>query len=81
MLELGAMSDDAHRAVALLADRFDIRLIAVGAPAYGGEDVDSIEGALPLLADLGEGDAVLIKASRAAGLERLAARLSDGGAW
>jgi UDP-N-acetylmuramoyl-tripeptide--D-alanyl-D-alanine ligase len=79
MLELGAMSAEAHAGIGLLADRLRIRLIAVAAPAYGAEDVDSIEDALLLLADLADGDAVLIKASRAAGLERLAARLSEGG--
>ena len=81
MLELGAVSDDAHGAVRLFADRFEIRLIAVAAPAYGAEDVDSIDDALALLEDVGEGDAVLIKASRAAGLERLAARLAEGATW
>ena len=81
MLELGTVSDNAHGAVRLFAERFGIRLIAVNAPAYGAEDVDSIDGAVTLLEDIGEGDAVLVKASRAAGLERLAARLSGGAAW
>ena len=81
MLELGAMSDEAHRGVAMIADRFRIRVISVAAPAYGAEDVDSIEEALALLADVGEGDAVLVKASRAAGLERLAASLTEGATW
>ena len=81
MLELGAVSDDAHGAVRLFADRSGIRLIAVAAPAYGGEDVDTIEEALALVTDLSEGDAVLVKASRAAGLERVAARLAEGGTW
>jgi UDP-N-acetylmuramyl pentapeptide synthase len=54
----------------------------VGAPEYGAdEEVDSVDEALGLIADLGDGDAVLVKASRAAGLERLAARLSEGGTW
>ena len=81
MLELGAVSDDAHGAVRLFAGRSGIRLIAVAAPAYGGEDVDTIEEALALVTDLSEGDAVLVKASRAAGLERVAARLAEGGTW
>jgi UDP-N-acetylmuramoyl-tripeptide--D-alanyl-D-alanine ligase len=82
MLELGALSEEAHRGVTLLADRLRIRLVAVDAPAYGaGENVRSVEEALGLLADVGEGDAVLVKASRAAGLERLAARLTEGAAW
>jgi len=79
MLELGAMSDEAHRDVTHLADRLRVRLIAVDAPAYGAaEHVDSIEEALASLEGLGDGDAVLVKASRAAGLERLAAQLTEG---
>lgn len=82
MLELGAMSDDGHRDVAARADQLRIRLIAVAAPEYGAtENVDSIEEALTLLEGLGDGDAVLVKASRAAGLERLAAKLAGGGEW
>jgi UDP-N-acetylmuramoyl-tripeptide--D-alanyl-D-alanine ligase len=81
MLELGAVSDDAHGATGLLAERLGIHVIAVNASAYRGEDVASIDDALTLLGDLGEGDAVLVKASRAAGFERLAARLSEGTAW
>jgi UDP-N-acetylmuramoyl-tripeptide--D-alanyl-D-alanine ligase len=78
MLELGAVSDEEHAAVGAMADRLRVRVIAVGAPAYDAEDVSSIEEALAALGDLGEGDAVLVKASRAAGLERLAAALLEG---
>jgi UDP-N-acetylmuramoyl-tripeptide--D-alanyl-D-alanine ligase len=81
MLELGVVSDDAHGAAGLLAERLGIHVIAVNTPAYRGEDVASIDDALALLGDLGEGDAVLVKASRAAGFERLAARLSERTAW
>jgi UDP-N-acetylmuramoyl-tripeptide--D-alanyl-D-alanine ligase len=81
MLELGAVSDDAHGAAGQLAERLGIRVVAVNAAAYRGEDVASIDDALALLDDLGEGDAVLVKASRAAGFERLAARLKEGTAW
>ena len=81
MLELGAISEEAHRGVSLLADHMRIRLIAVDAPSYGAEDVESIDDALALLGGIGDGDAVLVKASRAAGLERLAARLSEGTTW
>jgi UDP-N-acetylmuramoyl-tripeptide--D-alanyl-D-alanine ligase len=77
MLELGPLSDEEHRSVGLLADRLRIRVIAVDAPGYEGEDVGSIDEALALLGDLGEGDAVLVKASRAAGLEKLAAALLE----
>jgi UDP-N-acetylmuramoyl-tripeptide--D-alanyl-D-alanine ligase len=78
MLELGPLGDGEHRNVGMLADRLRIRLIAVGAPAYEGEDVASIDEALALLGELGEGDAVLVKASRAAGLEKLADVLLEG---
>ena len=81
MLELGSVSEEAHRAVTLHANRLRIRLIAVDAPAYGAEDAASIDDAAALLGAVGEGDAVLVKASRAAGLERLAVRLAEGGAW
>src|SRR5436190_189881 len=77
-----AVSDAEHHDLGATAKRMGIRLVAVAAPEYGAEqDVDSIDDALALLADIGEGDAVLIKASRAAGLERLAQRLSGSGEW
>ena len=47
------------------------------APDYGGQPVATIDEALEALADLGEGDAVLVKGSRVAGLERLAAALLE----
>ena len=58
--------------------RQGIRVIAIAEPAYGieGPDaVDSIDAAVERLGALNEGDAVLVKASRVVGLERLAARL------
>jgi len=39
--------------------------------------VTGVDGAVAALGDLGPGDALLIKASRVAGLERLAHRLLD----
>jgi len=80
MLELGPESEAEHARIgarAVGAYRVD-RLIAVGAPAYQGELVPDVEAALTALGDLREGDAVLIKASRAAGLERLAELLLEG---
>ena len=79
MLELGDMSAAEHRRMGELARSLGIRLVAVGAPAYGGEDVDTIEGALAVVGELGPDDAVLVKASRAAALERVAEAL--GAAW
>jgi UDP-N-acetylmuramoyl-tripeptide--D-alanyl-D-alanine ligase len=78
MAELGTHSEAAHRDVGALAERLGIRLIAVDAPAYGGEDVTDIDAAQAALGEVGEGDAVLVKASRVAGLERLATRLLEG---
>jgi UDP-N-acetylmuramoyl-tripeptide--D-alanyl-D-alanine ligase len=79
MLELGDVSDAEHRRMGELARRLGIRLIAVGAPAYGGDDVATAEEAVALLGRLSRDDAVLVKASRAAGLERVAGAL--GAAW
>jgi UDP-N-acetylmuramoyl-tripeptide--D-alanyl-D-alanine ligase len=77
MAELGSHEAEAHAAVGAQARALGIRLVAVGAPAYGAEDVASVEEAVALLSDLGEGDAVLVKGSRVAGLERLAELLLD----
>ena len=75
MAELGDRSDDDHRTVAALAADLGIRVVAVAEPAYGTETVDTIDAALAALGDLGDGDAVLVKGSRVAGLERLAEAL------
>jgi UDP-N-acetylmuramoyl-tripeptide--D-alanyl-D-alanine ligase len=72
MAELGDVADREHALVAELADGLGLRLVAVGEPRYGGELVSTLDEAAALLADLGEGDAVLLKGSRVAGLERLA---------
>ncbi|MEN3273702.1 MAG: UDP-N-acetylmuramoyl-tripeptide--D-alanyl-D-alanine ligase [Actinomycetota bacterium] len=79
---LGTMAelDDplaAHREVADAAASLGIQIVAVAEPRYGGELVDDIDAAVELatLLQLGDGDAVLVKGSRVAGLERLAERL------
>jgi UDP-N-acetylmuramoyl-tripeptide--D-alanyl-D-alanine ligase len=77
MAELGEGADEAHAAIGAMAARLGVRLVAVDAPAYGGEDVASIEEAMDLLEPLGPGDAVLVKGSRVAGLERLAELLLE----
>jgi UDP-N-acetylmuramoyl-tripeptide--D-alanyl-D-alanine ligase len=76
MAELGDRSEDEHRAVAAYAEGLGIEVIAVGTHAYGREPVAGTDAAELLLADLSADDAVLVKASRVAGLERLAARLT-----
>jgi UDP-N-acetylmuramoyl-tripeptide--D-alanyl-D-alanine ligase len=75
MAELGPSSADQHRATADLALQLGIRVIAVDEPAYGVA-VAALDAALDSLGPLGDGDAVLVKGSRVAGLERLAERLT-----
>jgi hypothetical protein len=64
-----------------VAASLGLEVVSVGAPDYGVDNVDAIEGTRDILAALGDGDALLIKASRAAGLERLAARVVEDAAW
>jgi UDP-N-acetylmuramoyl-tripeptide--D-alanyl-D-alanine ligase len=81
MAELGDDAEAAHRAVALRAGALGIRVIAVAAPWYGpdAEHVADVEGALGALGVLGESDAVVVKGSRVAGMERVAAALVNPG--
>jgi UDP-N-acetylmuramoyl-tripeptide--D-alanyl-D-alanine ligase len=78
MAELGEGSAAAHREIGELARSLGIRVVAVGAPEYGGEDVTDPAAALAALGPVGEGDAVLVKGSRVYGLERLAAAVLAG---
>jgi UDP-N-acetylmuramoyl-tripeptide--D-alanyl-D-alanine ligase len=91
MAELGDHAESAHTDLGRWARRLDVsRLLVVGPAASGihagavlegsrGEEsarVDDVDAALALLrAGLRPGDVVLVKASRAAGLEKLAAAL------
>jgi UDP-N-acetylmuramoyl-tripeptide--D-alanyl-D-alanine ligase len=79
MAELGPTGPAEHRRIAALARELGIELVAVEAPAYGGEvgtaHVPDIESAVKVVGELTDGDAVLVKGSRVAGLEQLAARL------
>ena len=93
MRELGDAATEEHDAIGRLAVRLDVnRLVAVTEPArpihlgaclegsWGNESayVDDIDGAVDLLRkELQPGDVVLVKASRAAGLERLVAALLE----
>lgn len=79
MAELGEHEAEAHGQIVALADQLGIRVIAVDAPGYVGavvEHVDSIDAAVEAVGSLGPRDAVLVKGSRVAGLERLAALLT-----
>jgi UDP-N-acetylmuramoyl-tripeptide--D-alanyl-D-alanine ligase len=72
---LGATSEADHAGIGDLARSLGIEVVAVDAPAYGGTLVDDLDGALAALGELGPGDAVLLKGSRVAGLDRLVERL------
>ncbi|MEM9651368.1 MAG: UDP-N-acetylmuramoyl-tripeptide--D-alanyl-D-alanine ligase [Actinomycetota bacterium] len=82
MAELGDEGPEEHVAIATEAARDGIRVVAVDAPAYGG-DADHVSGrdeAFAALAELnGAGTAVLVKGSRVAGLEHLADQLLQRG--
>ena len=76
MAELGASSDARHAEMGELAEELGIEVVSVDCPAYGvGTDVSTVEAAVEALGALGAGDAVLVKASRSAGLERVATLL------
>ena len=80
VLGLMAELDDpvpAHLAVAARAAELGVRLVAVGTDRYGVDPVDVADVA-DLIGAVGPGTAVLVKASRAVGLDRLATDLTRG---
>lgn len=80
MAELGPQSAAAHAHVGSVAAELGIRLIAFGTADYGETAVSiaaTIEEAAEFLGPLDADDAVLVKGSRIAGLERLAAVLLE----
>jgi len=79
MAELGEDAPFEHLAVAAVAQDLGLQLMAVGTDLYGVEPVADVETALAELRSggVGDGDAVLVKGSRVAGLERLAALLLE----
>lgn len=79
MAELGSHAESAHREIAELAASLGVRVIAVDEPLYCcDETVPDVEAALECLGALDEGDAVLVKGSRVAALERVAEALLEG---
>jgi UDP-N-acetylmuramoyl-tripeptide--D-alanyl-D-alanine ligase len=87
MAELGRASHDAHAEIGDLARSLGIDVVvAVGEPAFGVAVVERAAEVATMLGRLADGDAVLVKGSRVAGLEVLAAGLvaaaggpADGG--
>lgn len=77
MAELGADGDQEHAQITDLATELGIRVIAVDTPAYGpgATHVDGIDAAVAEVGVVGAGDAVLVKGSRVAALERVAEAL------
>ena len=79
MAELGPEGPEEHRRLAELAGSLGVRVLAVGTSAYGvpwtAPDPGAAIAALADLGPLGEGDAVLVKASRVVGLGRVAEAL------
>ena len=76
MAELGTTTDADHAAIGALAAELGVDVVSVGVAAYGGTLVDDVAAAHAVLGALADGDAVLVKASRVAALERLAALLA-----
>ncbi len=79
MAELGSGAQDEHAAIGRAAVERGIEVVAVAEPRFGAgvDNVADVEAAVSRVTamGLGPGDAVLVKASRAAGLERVAAGL------
>ncbi len=81
MAELGSASDEYHREVAELAAALGIEVVGVGEPARAYEPVawaaTSDEAVALARALIEPGDAVLVKASRAVGLEGIADEIAN----
>jgi UDP-N-acetylmuramoyl-tripeptide--D-alanyl-D-alanine ligase len=77
MAELGTVSEVEHARVVALADELGIDVIAFETTCYGLPPAEGVDGVLAALGPLSDGDAVLVKGSRVAGLERIAAALLE----
>lgn len=79
MAELGESAPAEHLAITRRAVARGVEVIAVGATDYGPDarHVDDVDAAAAALSDLRSGDAVLVKGSRVAALERVAVALAE----
>jgi UDP-N-acetylmuramoyl-tripeptide--D-alanyl-D-alanine ligase len=84
MHELGESSEQDHRAITAFANEMEIdHIVAVRTPEYGNlaevekssdsvvKHLSSFEEALAISAEITSGDVILVKGSRAEGLEKL----------
>ena len=78
MAELGDEGPAQHRRIAVVAAELGVELVPVGTADYGVAAVPDAEAAIEALGPLGPGDAVLVKGSRVAGLEKVAEALLSG---
>lgn len=69
MAELGPASDERHRMIAEMAASLGIQVIAYRTEAYGIESVGTEDELLARIRPFHEGDVILVKGSRAAGME------------
>jgi UDP-N-acetylmuramoyl-tripeptide--D-alanyl-D-alanine ligase len=72
MAELGEGSDQLHGSIRTLAESLGITVIGYQTDAYGADTASSLGELAERLHGLGSGDAVLVKGSRAAGMESVA---------
>ena len=79
MHELGESSNQAHEKIGTLARDLGVdHLVAINAKEYGASlNYEKWEDSLELIKEFSAGDVVLIKASRAEGLEKLAQALIE----
>jgi UDP-N-acetylmuramoyl-tripeptide--D-alanyl-D-alanine ligase len=80
MAELGDHGPAAHAAVAGHAADLGVEVLAAGTDLYGVDGLKDTAAAITVLGEraLGQGDAVLVKGSRVAGLEAVVEGLVGG---
>ena len=77
MAELGELHTSHHQRAAQRAAELGIEVIAYAEDAYGVDSAQSFDDVLARLGPVGADDAILVKGSRVAGLEELAAQLAQ----